>query len=296
MSRYLTIAIRSSNSWSWFNTIPGKPTIIPGPWSKMHGQERFSYLPFNPTTPRPTTARSTVTAARRGPRRRGRGWPSIATAVLPGSPSESPSKHTLRVGRDSDNEAFSLSAARSKASHDASRGCNRDPPPGEHLMTQTALRPPGTPRAHNRVPCRGPEVAAKASLPSTINGVQEERHPTRWRRRGYSSPVFLHEVWWGCSAKDYISEDWAQVRAEPGTIQRDLRWISGKMLAGICWDSCRRSRTQRRWSPTSGIRPAANFTAKGSTRKSRACCAVAAGAARPVDLGVSRGKSPCSSR
>jgi hypothetical protein len=145
----------------------------------MHGQERFSYLPFNPTTPRPTTARSTVTAAGRGPRRRGRGWPSIAVAVPPGSPSESPSKHSLHVGRDSDNEAFSLSAARSKASHGASQGCNRDPPPSEHLMTQTALRPLGTPRAPNRVPCRGSEVAAKASLPSTINGVQGGAAPSK---------------------------------------------------------------------------------------------------------------------
>jgi hypothetical protein len=50
-----------------------------------------------------------MAAAGRGPRRRGRGWPSIAAAVLPGSPSKSPSKHSLRVGRGSDIEALSLS-------------------------------------------------------------------------------------------------------------------------------------------------------------------------------------------
>jgi hypothetical protein len=51
-----------------------------------------------------------MAVARRGPRRRGRGWPSIAAEVLPGSPSESPSKHSLRVGRGSDIKALSLSA------------------------------------------------------------------------------------------------------------------------------------------------------------------------------------------
>jgi hypothetical protein len=40
----------------------------------------------------------------------GEAGPSIAAAVLPGSPSKSPSKHSLPVGRGSDIEALSLSA------------------------------------------------------------------------------------------------------------------------------------------------------------------------------------------
>jgi hypothetical protein len=44
MSRYLTTGVRSSNLRSWFNTIPGMLTFIPGPRSEMHGQERF-FLP-----------------------------------------------------------------------------------------------------------------------------------------------------------------------------------------------------------------------------------------------------------
>jgi hypothetical protein len=51
-----------------------------------------------------TTTRCGMTVAGRGPRRRGRGrfWPSTATAVLPGLPSESPSKLSLRVECGSD--------------------------------------------------------------------------------------------------------------------------------------------------------------------------------------------------
>ena len=83
MSRYLTTAVGSSNSRSWFNTIPGMPTIILGPWSKMHGQERFSCLPFNPTTPRPPTVWSAVTAAGRGPGGEGEAGPPLPQPCSP---------------------------------------------------------------------------------------------------------------------------------------------------------------------------------------------------------------------
>jgi hypothetical protein len=119
--------------------------------------------------------------------------------------------------------------------------------------------------------------------PSTVNGVQGGVAPSKVTTERVRLPSVSSWRMMGCSAKDYISEDWAQVRAEPGTIQRDLRWISGKMLAGIYWDSYRCSWTQRRGSPTSGIRPAANCTARESARKSRACCAVASGVARPIE-------------
>jgi hypothetical protein len=59
MSRYLTIAVRSSNSRSWFNTICRMPTFIPGPRSEMHDQEHF-FLPVAERrgTECPTAART----------------------------------------------------------------------------------------------------------------------------------------------------------------------------------------------------------------------------------------------
>jgi hypothetical protein len=73
-------------------------------------------------------------------------------------------------------------------------------------------------------------------------------------------------------------------QAESARMARNTAGI-GCCRAQSSADFCFRPtlRTQRRWSPISGIRPAANSTARGSARKSRACCVVAAGAVRPVE-------------
>jgi hypothetical protein len=75
---------------------------------------------------------------------------------------------------------------------------------------------------------------------------------------------------------------WSNLKRTPGSYNPMVGHPNGTgEIAEVV--SPARLRTQRRWSPTSGIRPAANSTARGSARKSRACCAVAAGAARPVE-------------